>query len=182
MQSDSPSSSLSPVIDALEAMCSEGIIDKYAIGGAFAAILHAEPISTVDLDIFFFFKEKQSGPILSLGPLYDFAKKNGFTFDSEFINVSGWLLQFVESSDNPLWADAVETASPILIEGRNVPVIDKEHLVASWLLAGRAKDFAKIAMFRSSGIIDDAKLRDVLGKHGLTAKWEKNEARFRDED
>jgi hypothetical protein len=38
-----------------------GIIGKYAIGGAFAAILHYEPISTIDLNIFFFLREQNGG-------------------------------------------------------------------------------------------------------------------------
>ena len=42
------------VIRVLDDMQNAGIIEKYAIGGAFAAILHYEPISTIDLDIFFF--------------------------------------------------------------------------------------------------------------------------------
>jgi hypothetical protein len=57
---------------------------------AFAAVLHAEPISTIDLAIFFLFKEKQAGPILNLDQLYQFAKKRGFPFDHEFININGW--------------------------------------------------------------------------------------------
>ena len=41
------------ILGVLEEMKQTGIIEKYAIGGAFAAILHYEPISTIDLDIFF---------------------------------------------------------------------------------------------------------------------------------
>jgi len=48
-------------------------------------------------------------------------------------------------------------------------------------LAGRAKDFSKIAMFVSAGILDHKKLQDVLERHGLSAKWEKEKWRFTDE-
>lgn len=54
------------VIAVLEDMKVAGIIEKYAISGAFAATLHNEPISTIDLDIFFFLAEKTESPILSL--------------------------------------------------------------------------------------------------------------------
>ena len=75
---------------------------KYAIGGAFAAILHYEPISTIDLDIFFFLTEKNASSILSLSAIYDYAEKRGFSFDHEFVNIHGWLVQFVEASHSRL--------------------------------------------------------------------------------
>ena len=182
MEANPPQARLGLVGDALESMLFEGIIEKYAIGGAFAAVLHAEPISTIDLNIFFLFKEKQTGPILSLETLYDFARKHGFSFDHEFINIHGWLVQFVESSNNPLWSEAVDTAETFVLDGREIPVIDREHLVASWLLAGRAKDFTKIAMFVSAGILNDIKLHDVLQRHGLLSKWNDQKWRFSDEN
>jgi len=178
MEPNPPQVSIGPVLDALEMMRSEGVIDKYAIGGAFAAILHAEPISTIDLDIFFLFEKGQAGPILSLETLYDFARGQGFSFDHEFINIHGWLVQFIESSNNLLWTEAVETAEPFVLEGRKILVIDKEHLAASWLLAGRAKDFNKIAMFVSAGIMNQRKLQDVLERHGLSSKWIEEKWRF----
>lgn len=116
------------VLDVLEEMKGAGIIENYAIGGAFAAILHYEPISTIDLDIFFFLGEKNDSPILSLNALYDFAKEKGFSFDHEFINIYGWLVQFVEATHSPLWTEAIENADTIKIVDSNAKVIDKEHL------------------------------------------------------
>ena len=46
---------LGDVIAVLEDKCDRAIFEKYAIGGAFAATLHDEPIATIDLDIFFIF-------------------------------------------------------------------------------------------------------------------------------
>ena len=155
-----------------------GIIEKYAIGGAFAAILHYEPISTIDLDIFFFLSEKNDSPILNLNAIYDFAKEKGFSFDHEFINIYGWLVQFVEASHSALWTEAIENADLIEIENQNAPVIDKEHLVAMWLYAGRAKDYQKIAMFWEAEFLDEAKLFGILEKHDLSAKWNKEKWRF----
>jgi hypothetical protein len=181
MKSQPPVTDLAPVIEALEEMQAEGIIGKYAIGGAFAAILHAEPIATLDLDIFFLFKEKQPGPILSLERLYEFAKNRGFSFDHEFIDIGGWLVQFVESGNNALWLEAVENAETMPIAGKATWVIAREYLVAMWLFAGREKDYQKISLFISSNIIDEKKLTDLLNKHELSAKWEAEKWRFRDE-
>ncbi len=148
------------IISVLEDMKRAGIIEKYAVGGAFAAILHYEPISTIDLDIFFFPAEKTASPILSLNAIYDYARTRGFSFDHEFINIHGWLVQFVEASHSPLWTEAVENADSIKIENENAPLINKEHLVAMWLYAGRSKDYQKIAMFCEAGFLNEAKLFD----------------------
>ncbi len=159
-----------------------GIIENYAIGGAFAAILHAEPISTIDLDIFFFFKEEQPGPVLSLEKIYDFARSKGHTFDHEFINIDGWLIQFIESSKNPLWSESIDTADELKINHRYARVIDREHLVAMWLFAGRPKDYQKISMFVDGEILDYRKLNEVLERHNLLIKWEKEKWRFAGEE
>ena len=170
------------VFSFLTDMQSAGIIGKYAIGGAFAAVLHDEPISTIDLDIFFFLREKNTSPILSLSAIYAYAKRRGFSFDHEFVNIHGWLVQFVEASHSPLWTEAVENADRIKIDDSAVSVIGKEHLVAMWLFAGRAKDYQKIAMFREADFLDEAKLFDILERHDLMRKWNKEKWRFADEE
>ena len=63
------------VIAVLNDLRAKKIINEFAIGGAVAAVLHNEPISTIDLDIFFFLAEKDDRPILSLSAIYDYAKK-----------------------------------------------------------------------------------------------------------
>lgn len=178
----SATENINEILGVLEDMKSAGIIEKYAIGGAFAAILHYEPISTIDLDIFFLLREKSVSPILSLNAIYDYAKQKGFSFDHEFINIYGWLVQFVEASYSLLWTEAIENADTIKIEDLKARVIDKEHLVAMWLLAGRAKDYQKIAMFCEADFLDKAKLFDILERHDLMAKWSREKWRFADEE
>lgn len=173
---------ISDILGVLEDMKDAGIIEKYAIGGAFAAILHYEPISTIDLDIFFFLAEKNDSPILSLNAIYEFAKQKGFSFDHEFVNIHGWLVQFVEASHSPLWTEAIENADTINIEDFGAKVIDKEHLVVMWLLAGRAKDYQKIAMFCEAEFLDETKLFDILERHDLMQKWNKEKWRFTNEE
>ena len=60
--------------------------------------------------------------------------------------------------------------------------IGKEHLVAMWLFAGRAKDYQKIAMFREAEFLDEAKLFDILERHDLMSKWNREKWRFADEE
>ncbi len=176
------SSAMDKVIRVLDDMQSAGIVEKYAVGGAFAAILHNEPISTIDLDIFFFLREKNASLILNLTAIYDYAKRRGFSFDHEFVNIHGWLVQFVEASHSRLWTEAIENAETIKIDDLAISVIGKEHLVAMWLFAGRAKDYQKIAMFREADFLDEAKLFDILERHDLMSKWNKEKWRFDDEE
>ncbi len=166
------------VIAVLQEMQTDSIIEKYAIGGAFAATLHSEPISTIDLDIFFFLAEKSNSAILSLTAVYDFAESKGFSFDHEFINIYGWLVQFVEASHNALWSEAIENADKMKVGDFEVPVINREHLAAMWLFAGRAKDFQKIALFYEADILDESNLFEILKRHDLMTKWNKEKGRF----
>jgi len=75
-----------------------------------------EPVSTIDLDIFFLFPKVDDSAILSLFEIYEYAHLHDFTFDHEFIIIYGWLVQFVESSHNPLWAEAIEQARVLKID------------------------------------------------------------------
>lgn len=170
------------VVEVLLEMQAESIIEKYAIGGAFAATLHNEPISTIDLDIFFFLKERNDSLILSLTKIYDFAKERNFQFDHEFINIHGWLVQFVEASHNELWKEAVENADLIEVGLSKVSVIGCEYLVVMWLFAGRAKDYQKIAAFWDAEILDRQRLLDILNKHNLISKWHKEKWRIVNEE
>ncbi len=126
--------------------------------------------------------EKNESPILNLTAIYDYAGKHGFSFDHEFVNIHGWLVQFVEASHSRLWTEAIECAGMMKIDDFDAPVIGKEHLVAMWLLAGRAKDYQKIAMFREAEFLDEARLFDVLERHDLMSKWNKEKWRFADEE
>jgi len=168
------------VIEVVDAMVAEGIIEKYAIGGALAATLYGEPIATIDLDIFFVFKKKQNTLVLSLDEIYDYARKRGFEFDHEFVRIDSWLVQFVESSHSPLWTNAIDTARMLPLDSHTLPVIDPEYLVAMWLFAGRAKDYQKIAIFLESALVERNRLKTVLEDNGLMVKWREQEWRFGD--
>jgi hypothetical protein len=56
-----------------------------------------------------------------------------------------------------------------------------EHLVAVALLTGRAKDRSRILQFFEQAAVDRNKLKDVLERHGLTAKWQDFERKYLDE-
>jgi hypothetical protein len=48
----------------------EGVILRYAIGGAMGATFYVEPLLTFDLDVFVILPQ-EAGNLLSLAPLYE---------------------------------------------------------------------------------------------------------------
>jgi hypothetical protein len=51
-----------------------------------------------------------------------------------------------------------------------------------WLFAGRNKDYQKISMFWDAEILDKNRLFDILEKHDLISKWNKEKWRFVNEE
>ena len=64
-------------LEAINQMQADGVIGKYAIGGAVGATFYLEPAATVDLDIFVTFPTSARGLLLSLAPIYDYLKAHG---------------------------------------------------------------------------------------------------------
>jgi hypothetical protein len=53
----------------------DGVIEKYAIGGAMGATFYIEPVLTFDLDIFVVLPQK--GALLTRAPLYEALRMKG---------------------------------------------------------------------------------------------------------
>lgn len=160
----------------LNRMETDGVITRYAIGGAIAATFYVEPVSTFDLDIFF----ALAGPapeFLSLSPLYDYLRALGYQPAGEAIEIEGWPVQFL-SAFNLLLEEAL--AQSVDIRFKDVPtrVVRAEHLVAVMLQTGRAKDFARVLQFLEEGAVETSLLTDVLSRHELTSRWEEFKGRF----
>lgn len=58
---------LKKVLLEINAMEADGIVDRYAIGGAVGATFYLEPVATLDVDIFISF-EAQPGSLLLIIP------------------------------------------------------------------------------------------------------------------
>ena len=175
-----PSTNLGDVVDVVDEMADGGIISDYAIGGAVAAILHNEPFSTFDLDIFFLINDPSGSFVLDMSKIYDFVRSKGLEFDHEFIIINGWPVQFVEASHDALWAEGIQKAEIMKIDGRDVRVIDAEHLAAMWIQAGRRKDIRKIEMFDEAGKMDADILKTLLKRYDLLSKWKQAQHNFSD--
>ena len=151
-------------------MESAGLVERYAIGGAMAGFFYAEAVVTEDLDAFVRFKT--SGGLIPLTPIYDFLKQRGATEERGHLWLAGTLVQLIPAFD-ALTEEAVSEAVEKTVGQTQTRVMRVEHLIAIALKTGRAKDFARIALLLEEAEVDDARLRNILGRHQLQDRWEK---------
>src|SRR5271170_3273383 len=89
-------------------MQADGVIDKFAIGGAVGAFFYLEPTVTDDLDIFVTL-DAQAGGVIVLTPIYDYLDAKGYRAERETIIVENWAVQFLPAG-TPLVQEALDQA------------------------------------------------------------------------
>ena len=165
------------VIVMLNQMERDGVIKRYAIGGAVGATFYLEPISTLDVDVFIAFKPQPGSMIVSPPPIFDYLKGFGCKMEGEYIVISGWPVQFLPAS-GPLLEEALVNALEVDVEGEPARVLSAEYLAAIALQTGRAKDKARVLQFVEGDAIDRARFETLIAKHGLTPQWERFQQQF----
>jgi hypothetical protein len=163
-------------LQVLNRMEVDGVLSRYAIGGAIAATFYVEPVSTFDLDVFFTIASG-TDKLLSLSPLYDYLVALGYEATGEAVEIEGWPVQFLPAF-NPLLDEAIAQATEIMFKGTTTRVMRAEHLVAIMLQTGRAKDHARILQFLEEEAVELPLLESVLAHHGIIEKWEEFKRRF----
>lgn len=161
---------------AINRMQADGVIGKYAIGGAVGATFYLEPTATVDLDVFVVLPTTSSG-LLRLDEIYNYLKACGGTVQDEYIVMGGWPVQFL-SPANELEQEAVEKSVAVTVEGVGTWIMTAEHLAAIALRVGRAKDHNRVLQFVEQNAVDRKKLQSILERHDLTAKWKQFEHKY----
>lgn len=161
------------VINQLEA---EGLIGRYAIGGAMAATRYIEPIQTYDLDIFIMLPVASSG-LISISPIYSYLTQRGYMSEGACIVIEGWPVQFLPVY-NPLTEEAVARAVEARFGASPTRVLGAEYLAAIMLETGRPKDHARLVQFFEFNALDRAALEEIVARHGLSPKWEAFRKRF----
>jgi hypothetical protein len=155
-------------IEVLNELEKQGLISRYAIGGAMAATFYVEPVLTYDLDIFVVFPENAG--LAPLTPLYEKLRSMGFTEKGECISVHGVPVQFLPAY-NELLERALQEALETEYDGVPTRVLSIEYLIAICLQTGRAKDRDRVRLFREEAEIDGAKLNAIIRQHGLEGTW-----------
>jgi hypothetical protein len=164
-------------LDMINRMQADGVIGKYAIGGAIGVIFYLEAFYTEDLDIFVILPTVPGSSLLSLSPIYEYLTEQGCKVDGERIVIGDWPVQFLPPQ-GALEQEALDEAVKTEYEGIATYVLSAEHLVAIALKTGRAKDYARIVMFLDQDAVNMEKLNSVLFRHGLVPKWESFKSKF----
>jgi hypothetical protein len=154
------------VLNQLEA---EGVISRYAIGGAVGAIFYMEPFLTYDLDVFVFLPQTAGG-LLTLSPIYEALKQRGFDAEGECVLIKGMPVQFLPAY-NPLLEEALEQARDESYADTRARVLRPEHLAAIMVQTGRDKDRQRFTTFMEEAPLDAAYLQEVLTRHQLTTRF-----------
>lgn len=155
-------------IGVLNELERDGVLGRYAIGGAMAAMFYVEPVSTYDLDVFVILP--QQGLLLSLTPLYEALRQRGYVEESECVIIEGIAVQFLPAY-NKLLEEALADAIEKEYQGMRTRVLSIEHLLAICLQTGRAKDRDRVRLFREEAPMDEHKINDILERHGLMKRW-----------
>ncbi len=147
-------------------MKAEGVVTEYAIGGAMAVVFWAEPIPTFDLDVFVLFPT--SSLLVSMAPIYEWARRNGFQEEAEHILIAGVPVQVIPAH-SALAEEAVRTAADLDYEGVPVRVIRPEYLIALYLepSARSQKRLQRVAALMEEPVVDRDLLDEVVARYRL---------------
>jgi hypothetical protein len=152
----------------------EGIISKYAIGGAVGAVFYIEPTQTQDIDVFIHLETKLGSLIVTTEPIIKRLKEMGYTlWKDDKIIVQNWPIQFLPAS-KPIEAEAIENAvEKPLADGVVTFVPPPEYLMLIAIDLGRPKDIMRLYQFHSEKVYDPTKLNLLLERHKLSDKWKR---------
>ena len=169
--------SISQVIALVNQMEADGVIERYAVGGAVGATFYLEPVATLDVDIFVGFRPGPGQLLVSPQPILDYLTARGGVLKGEYIVVAGWPVQFLPPP-SPLVEEALAEAVTVDVEGTPVRVFTAEHLAAIALETGRAKDTARLLEFIEAGAFRADDFQSILARYGLVERWREFERRF----
>lgn len=165
------------VISLINKMQADGVIERYAIGGAVAATFHIEPVSTLDVDIFVAFRQEPDSGFINPKPVFDYLLANGGRMEGEYVMISGWPVQILPPTGS-LVEEALSEALLIPVGNISARVFTAEHLAAIALQVGRAKDKARLLQFIEAGILGIERFQSILHCHQLEDAWKKFQRQF----
>jgi hypothetical protein len=150
----------------------EGVISKYAVGGAVGALFYIEPTQTQDIDVFIHLESDSGNSLVSLTPITERLKALGYTaWEEDKLIVEDWPIQFIPAS-KPIEIEAIRNAvEKPLTDGVIISVPPPEYLMLIAIDLCRPKDFIRLHQFYSEKVYDPEKLTSLLARHALTDQW-----------
>jgi hypothetical protein len=164
-------------LDTINQMQVDGVIERYAIGGAVGATFYLEPVATLDVDVFVTFRPQARKLIASPQPIFDYLKAHGGQIEGEYIMLAGWPVQFLPAA-TPLVEEALAQAVEKTVASSRARVFTAEHLAVIALQTGRAKDKARLLQFIEAGALDTQQFQSIVARHGLQETWNRFEQQF----
>lgn len=156
-------------LQVLNSLETNGVLGRYAIGGAMGATFYVEPFLTFDLDVFVI--SPQQGPLLTLTKLYEALREKGYCEKGGHVNIEGVPVQFLPAY-NLLLEEALTEARTTTYETTSTRVLRAEHLIAICLQTGRDKDIDRIRLFTKEASFDMEYLMGILRRHELEDAWQ----------
>ena len=169
--------SIRDVIATINQMEADGVIDRYAIGGAVGATFYLEPVATLDVYVFVAFRIEPGQILASPKPIFDYLGSRGCSMKGEYAIIAGWPVQFLPPT-SPLVEEALAEAVEADVDGVTARVFSAEHLAAIALQTGRAKDKARLLQFIEEGALDSTRFQEIVRHHNLVDGWAKFERQF----
>jgi len=169
--------SIREVIAVINQMEKDGVIERYAIGGAVGATFYLEPVATLDVDVFVAFDVVPGQLIITPKPIIDYLASRGCSMKGEYVMIAGWPVQFLPPL-SPLVEEALTKATEVDVEGVQARVFGAEHLAAIALETGRAKDKARLLQFIEESAIDPVRFQEIVKRHNLVTAWARFEQQF----
>jgi hypothetical protein len=151
-------------------MEADGVIGRYAIGGAIGAVFWLEPMTTKDIDVFVVLPKSLGAGLLTLTPIYEYLGARGYMTSGQYIVIEGWPVEFIPPG-TPLVEEALSESVERDVDGISTRVFTAEHLAAICLQVGRLKDFDRLTRFIDQGALDAERFEAILLRHGLVDKW-----------
>ncbi len=153
-------------IAAMNELKREGVVADYAVGGAMAQAFWSEAIATFDLDVFVLLE--QEGLLVSLEPIYAWARRHGYNAQKEHIVIADVPVQVVPAP-NQLAAEAVASAEELDYDGQPVRVIRPEYLIAMFLEgpARTSTRLERVARLLEQADLDRGLLQMLLERYNL---------------
>src|SRR5438093_11970504 len=102
-----------------------GVVSRYAIGGAMAATFYVEPVLTFHLDVFIVLPGT-SGALLTLSPLYEALRAQGYREEKECVNIEGVPVQFLPAY-NELEQEALAEGRELMYGPTATRVLPADH-------------------------------------------------------
>jgi hypothetical protein len=166
-------------LEVLNDLVDGGIVERYAIGGAVAAIFWAEPFDTIDLDVFVLLPET-AHPLDPLRDVIGALQARGYSFEGDLLVIEGIPVQFIPAEDaTGLRKEALEQATEHLYLG-SVPtwVIRPEYLVALALDAHRPKDYERVYRLLQEAEADRTVIGSLIDRYQLQPYWDTFSRRY----